>query len=162
MNPFSTTMSLLNFNLPSVSSSTNVFRVTKEDAGFHSGANFYSEKYGMIIACRSDNTVQFYNSITLLSIQGRKGSLLESPVLLISYSADKDMALLVCQYGNIYSYGPSKHFLSREQQSNERPRPRDTIHYQFHESPSESSSQIAFLNSDYYAFSSAQSNQIFF
>ena len=160
MNSLTTTMSLLNFNMHSGASSTNVFRVKGEDAGFYSGANFYSEKHGMIIACPSDNTVQFYNPTTLLPLQGRKTLQLDGSVLQISHCPETDMILLTCQGGNIYSYDLSKHLLIKEQESNERPRPRETANYLFHDPPSNASSQIAFLNSAYYAFSSAQSDQI--
>lgn len=129
----------MNLNLDATPSSTNVFFRVQGDAGFHNGANFYSEKYNMIIACPADNTVQFYNATTLLPVEGRKTLHLDSSVLQISYSAETDTCTLKCMHGNIYSYDLRNHLLTKQQKCGET---RNPVYYQF----LSSSGQISIRN----------------
>ena len=131
--------SIMSLNLDSTPSSTIIsFRVQGE-AGFNNGTNFYSEKYNMIIACPTDNTVQFYNATTLLPVEGRQTLHLDSSVLKVSHSAETNTCLLTCEHGNVYSYHLSKDLLVKQEKSNEI-----------------LSATANFVNPVYYEFSSSQ------
>jgi len=77
--------------------------------GFLYGCAYYSQKHNMIIACPSDNTVQFYDATTLLPLKERENLKLDGSVKEISFQPENDVFLLRCLSGSIYSYNVSLH-----------------------------------------------------
>jgi len=123
--------------------SQNTLRV-QGNSGFSTGANFYSEKYNMIIACPMNNTIQFYNASTLLPAERRKTLQLDSSVLQVSYCAETNIYLFACTLGNIYAFCLSNNALIKVQKYHQE---RSVI-------------AVLFLKSTYYAFAIISSCQL--
>jgi len=121
---------------------TKTFMKVQGGACLTYGSVFYNQQHNMIIACPSNQTIQFYDATTLKPLKERQILKLNGDVMSLSFQPETETYLIGCTSGSIYQYNASKDELKL---------------LKAYDSPI---LRVTFLSSSFYAFSMLHSKNL--